>query len=75
LTLRELNLRAEAFGEREQGEWQRTAWLAAHVINMFAEEPVTPNELLNPPKRMTPDEKEEAFKELWSRHENDRDIG
>lgn len=75
LTLRELNLRAGAHAENEQSEWKRTAWLAANVINLFADKLVSADELLHPPKVMMPDDREEAFKELWRRHENVRDIG
>lgn len=60
---------------QDEQNWERTAWLASHVINIsgkMVKNPVTPDRLLGrqPPARigfpMTPEQK---FKELVRRQE------
>jgi hypothetical protein len=35
-----------AYSKRQEIEWNRTAWLAANIMNMYLRKPVTPDKLL-----------------------------
>ena len=74
LTISELSEMLEGVTHREELEWERTAWLATHIVNMAGKsvkKNVSVHQLLNREKPKNP---EKDFKELMIRQKmlNDR---
>jgi len=57
----------EIFNERERREWQRTAWLAAAILNAWSSKRIRPKDLLPdvfPTRIMTKEEKKRELEEI-----------